>query len=458
MTFTSVHFLIFFPLCAAACWAAPARHRWMILLAASALFYMSIAPAYYLLASATALSTYVFTMLMKREEQEKRRKTLLLAAISVILLPLVFFKYVGPHAGLMLPVGISFYTFMAIGYAIDIYREELEPETNPAMLLLFLTFFPLILSGPIERARRMLPQFRHTRAIDYDGIAAGLKMMLWGYFMKLVVADRVGLFVDAVYEDIPGQNGNSILCAVLLYPFQEYADFGGYSLIAIGAARTMGIDVMENFRRPFFATSMTEFWRRWHISLISWLTDYVFMPLSFALRKHRMAGLIASILVTFLLSGIWHGATLAFLVWGLLQGSFLSLESLARRQRTRVETTFHLTGRVWYIVLCCLGTYVLFAASEVFTRAATFGDALMVFERIVASRGRVYLNASTLLFSYLGLTLVFLKDLMDEYWPGRARLMEHPQIGVRYSSYLLLAVTIMLLGVFKGSRFIYFQF
>ena len=224
--------------------------------------------------------------------------------IILILLPLFFFKYFAainnqlfafldsynlrwplPEIKLVLPIGISFYTFMAIGYTIDVYNEEIEAEKNIGILALFVSFFPLILSGPIERAKNMLPQFKVARILEYDMVVQGFKFMLWGYFMKLVVADRVGIYVDAVYNNIAQHNGTTLLFASFLYPFQVYADLGGYSLIAIGTASVLGFQVMQNFNRPFFATSMSEFWRRWHISLISWLTDYLYTPSLVSIKK-----------------------------------------------------------------------------------------------------------------------------------------------------------------------------
>jgi len=225
-----------------------------------------------------------------------------------------------PEISLILPLGISYYTFVAIGYTIDVYNEKVKAEKNIGIVGLLLSFFPLILSGPIERSGNLMPQFKTGRKFDSDMLGSGLKMMLLGYFMKLVVADRLALYVDAVYNNITHHNGVSLSFASILYPLQVYADLGGYSLIAIGTAKALGINVMQNFNRPFYAKSMAQFWRRWHISLISWLTDYIYTPLVFSFRKYKMGGVLTALMITFFLSGVWHGANITFVVWGIIQG------------------------------------------------------------------------------------------------------------------------------------------
>ena len=312
--------------------------------------------------------------------------------IGLILLPLFFYKYFIPinngifdmleaydmrwglpQISYFLPVGISYYTFMAIGYTVDVYNEELEAEKNIGIVALFIAFFPLVLSGPIERATNMIPQFKSHLKLDAANFAPGLKMMLWGYFMKLVVADRVALYVNVVYNNLINHSGDTLLLASTLYPIQVYADLGGYSLIAIGVSRVMGIEVMHNFNRPFFATSMAVFWRRWHISLIKWLTDYIYTPLAFSFRKYGIWGIVIALMVTFILSGIWHGATWGFLVWGILQGIFLCVEALSNKRRAKFVNRYNLKDNRLYVVFSILFTFVLFAVSEVFIRGDFIG-------------------------------------------------------------------------------------
>jgi len=478
MTFTSFNFLIFFPLIVILCYSTPVKYRYVTLLTASYFFYINIKPIFALITAGVTLSTYLFTRLMGKTNSWPWKKRFMVINIVLILLPLFFFKYFRninagifvllelfhlkcplPEIKLFLPIGISFYTFMAIGYTVDVYNEEIEPEKNLGILALFVSFFPLILSGPIERAKNMLPQFKAQINLDYNMVAQGLKFMLWGYFMKLVVADRLGIYVDAIYGNIYQHNGTSLLFASFLYPFQEYADFGGYSLIAIGTARILGFNVMQNFKRPFLATSMSEFWRRWHISLISWLTDYVYTPLSFSFRKYKVWGIVIALMITFFISGIWHGATLAFVVWGLMQGLFLSIEALTNKEKSIFEKKHNLSKKSWYVSMGVCFTFILFAASEVFARATSINDAFTVYRRIFTVPGTLFIGRlSILIYGVFGLSILLLKDLRDEFAPSWFLLFENKHKFVRVIAYSSIIILVLLIGVFDGGQFIYYQF
>jgi D-alanyl-lipoteichoic acid acyltransferase DltB (MBOAT superfamily) len=362
-----------------------------------------------------------------------------------------------PEIKLILPIGISFYTFMAIGYTIDVYNEEIEPEKNIGILALFVSFFPLILSGPIERAKNILPQFKKLKVFDYHMAVQGLKLILWGYFMKLVVADRLGIYIDAVYKNITQHNGTSLLFASFLYPFQVYADLGGYSLIAIGTAKILGINVMQNFKRPFFATSMSEFWRRWHISLISWLTDYVYTPLSFAFRKYSVWGIVIALMITFFISGIWHGLALTFIIWGLIQGILLSSEALISKKRFVFEDKYHLRNKWWYTLICCGTTYVLFSFSQIFGRSSSVNEACLVINKIFSVHGKLFIDKPSISIGSMALFLLLLKDFKDEY-KLNLNFLSSKFAVIRYISIIALISIILLFGVFDGSQFIYFQF
>ena len=478
MVFTSFNFLIFFPLVGVLHWLTPAKYRWLTLLLVSYFFYINIKPVYALLVAGVTISTYVFTRLIDLTKIESNKKALTIINIILILLPLFFFKYFTvinngcfallesynlrwplPEIKLILPVGISFYTFMAIGYTIDVYNEEIESEKNLGILALFVSFFPLILSGPIERAKNMLPQFKTHHNLEYDMVVKGLKLMLWGYFMKLVVADRVGIYVDAIYGNITHHNGTTLLFASFLYPFQVYADLGGYSLIAIGTANVLGINVILNFNRPFFATSMSEFWRRWHISLISWLTDYVYTPLSFSFRKYKVWGIVIALMITFFISGIWHGAALTFVVWGLMQGIFLSIEALTNKKKVLFEKKHNLSKKSWYVFTGLCITFILFTVSQVFGRSANISDAFEVYHRIFTTTGPLFIGSpSILIFSLLALSILFIKDFTDEFIPSRFLLFENKNKFIRVMAYSSVIILILIIGVFDGGQFIYFQF
>jgi alginate O-acetyltransferase complex protein AlgI len=477
MIFTSLNFLLFFPLIALLFYAIPAKWKSLMLLLASVFFYLNISPVYLVLLLGVAISTYGFTTLMSQSKNDNRNRQYMLANIVLILLPLFFFKYFQvinnyllvllsenglhwplPELNFLLPVGISFYTFVAIGYTIDVYNEDVEAEKDFGVLTLFISFFPLILSGPIERAANMLPQFRNWKPIDLEGINSGVKLMLWGYFMKLVVADRLGMYVDSVYHNIDNHNGATLLLTTALYPFQVYCDLGGYSLIAIGTAKVLGLEVMQNFKRPFFATTMADFWRRWHISLITWLTDYVYTPLSFHYRKYKVNGVVIALLLTFFISGIWHGAAMTFVVWGIMQGIFLSVEALTQKKRTAWEHKHKLNKNVFYLFGCMVLTYILFSASQIFGRSPDIRTALTVCSKILSEPGSLYLDITTLLFAGMGLSLVMLKDINDEFFNNRYSLFSNKIAAVRYSAYLTVLFCIILFGVFSGASFIYFQF
>jgi D-alanyl-lipoteichoic acid acyltransferase DltB (MBOAT superfamily) len=306
----------------------------------------------------------------------------------------------------------------------------------------------------------MLPQFKQLKPADYDMIKTGLKMMLWGYFMKLVVADRLGIYIDVIYDNIPQHNGTSLLLASLLVPFQIYADLGGYSLIAIGTASILGFKVMQNFKRPFFATSMADLWRRWHISLITWLTDYVYTPLTFSFRKYKLKGIILALMITFLISGIWHGAALTFIVWGFMQGVYLSIEALTSRKRMMVEKKYNLTKKGWYIFIEIMTVFILFTASQIVGRAGTLHAAGEVFRKIFTAWGPLFIGEapSILIYSILGLLMLLFKDFMDEFVPSKFLLFENKNKAIRVMAYSSIIILILLIGVLDGSQFLYFKF
>lgn len=328
MLFNSLNFIIFFTSVVLMYYLLPKNNlRKIFLLGASYYFYACF--------DWTMLSILLFETVVAYAygKYGERNKGLLAGIIVLLLLPLLSFKYLNflmtsisdvlslasitvqmPSLQLFLPIGISFYTFMAIGYVVDVYKGNVPSENNLLDFALFIGFFPQIASGPIGRAGQLIPQLKEKKPLLYENITAGAKMMLWGYFMKLVVGDRAGIYVDTVFGNFAHHNGTSLIIATFMYTIQIYCDFAGYSLIAIGAAKMMGYDLMENFRRPYFATSVADFWRKWHISLSTWFRDYVYFPCGGSrcgkLRTYR------NLLITFLVSGLWHGAAYNFILWG----------------------------------------------------------------------------------------------------------------------------------------------
>src|SRR5690554_879082 len=477
MVFTSLNFVLFFPIVIILFYITPIKYRWATLLAASYFFYLNIEPVFGLLTALITLSTYFLTLKMDQVEEDKEKIKYMYINIVIVLLPLFFFKYfssindgifnlldvygirwVLPKITFLLPIGISFYTFMAIGYTIDVYNEEVKAEKNLGIVALFISFFPLILSGPIERAKNMIPQFKSDLKLNPANFSTGLKLMLWGYFMKLVVADRLAIYIDTIYSNLENHNGNTLLFTSLLYPIQVYGDLGGYSLIAIGVSKILGLDVMQNFKRPFFATSMAQFWRRWHISLITWLTDYVYTPLAFSFRKYGIYGIVIALMVTFLLSGIWHSLTLNFVVWGLLQGIFLSMEALMNRRKTNLENQYKLKSNFFYVLFSIGLTYSLFTVSEVFGRAVTIEDSISVFKKILFERGHLFLDNTTLAYDSIGSFMLLLIDFRDEYFSKKLLLFNNKHFVIRLGSYLFVALIILWIGILNGGQFIYFKF
>ena len=478
MTFTSLSFLLFLPIVIIIYNIIPNRWKVFYLLIVSYLFYLNLQPVFAIILFCVSLCTFFGGKIISGIKEDRKRESALLVSIILVLSPLFFYKYydfiVGllnsllgsvnlsgrvPQFSLLLPVGISYYTFMAIGYLVDVYNEEIECENNLCSTSLFLSFFPIILSGPIERAHNMLPQFKTLKNSTYEDLAGGFKYILWGYFMKLCVADRLGIYVDAIYNNIPNHNGASLAFATALYPFQVYADLGGYSLMAIGTAKCIGIEVIQNFKRPFFATSMSEFWRRWHISLIKWLTDYIYTPLSFKLRNWRIYGIFTALMLTFFISGKWHGATFGFIIWGLIQGVFLCLDAATNKSRVKMEKRFSLIGKWWWTLVCCTIVFIMFAFSQIFgiNENVTVSDSCIVIEKIFTSWGPLFVDVNTLANGLFCLFILFLKDYYEEY-RGKQSLLYSRRQSVKYLSIAILIAIIVMFGVFDGNQFIYFQF
>lgn len=477
MTFTSFEFLLFFPVVVVLYNIIPQKWRLLFLLAASYAFYAFLQPVYLILLAAVTGTTYGFTRWMENTEDDDKKHRLMVWGIIVILLPLFFFKYFNfidesitslfrstgiditmPTIRWMLPLGISYYTFMAIGYLVDVYNEDVEVEHNICAVGLFLSFFPIVLSGPIERAGNMFPQIKALERSKPIDLTAGAKLMLWGYFMKLCVADRLGIYIDTVYSNVAQHNGTSLGLASLLFPLQEYGDLGGYSLLAIGAARCLGFKIMPNFNRPFFSTSMSNFWRRWHMSLIKWLTDYIYTPISYALRSKKMWGIVIALLVTFLVSGIWHGAALTVICWGLMQGILLSIESVFQNKRNNFEEKFKLKKNGLYIFVCCVVVYLIFAFTEIYGMSSSFSDANLIVKKIFTEHGTLFIDTTTLGYGFFAVLILFFKDLRDEFFPNKLRCFESPSVVVRFISYLIVLFLVVNMGVLDAGQFIYFQF
>ena len=317
-----------------------------ILLIISYCLYAKASPVGSLFLLTITAITYLFALLIERKQSYGKRIYILVGAM-LSLLPLTIFKYYNfilenirdlfsaidisiglPGLNWAIPLGISFYSFQAVGYLFDVYYKRIKAEHNWWNYMLFVGFFPQIVSGPISKAKDLLPQIKSERDFNYDKCVEGLRWLLWGFFLKIAVADRLALYINNVLDNYPVQTGSSCLVASILYAFQIYTDFAGYSLMAIGVGAIMGFELINNFRRPYLAVSVTDFWRRWHISLSTWLKDYVYIPLG-GNRCSKLSNYFNIFFMTFLVSGIWHGASWTFIVWGILHGIFQIIEKNA---------------------------------------------------------------------------------------------------------------------------------
>ena len=437
-----------------------------MLLVASYYFYMNWKPAYALLLLTSTAVTYLAALGIGHFEEKRKKKLCLVSSLVLNLAILFLFKYYNflssnieaalqssgfgidmPEFGFLLPVGISFYTFQALGYSIDVYRGTTKVEHDFFTYALFVSFFPQLVAGPIERSNNLLPQFRREHHFDYDSVMAGVRLMVWGYFMKLVLADRCGLYVDVIFNNVDKHNGGSYLVASLLFPFQIYGDFAGYSLIAIGVARVLGFHLMENFRRPYFACTVGEFWHRWHISLSTWFKDYVYIPLG-GNRVGRMRNYF-NLFVTFVVSGIWHGANWTFFCWGSLHGVLLCIEKalgFSKRRFSGMEKFLH-----WAV------TFVLVCFAWIMFRAKNLSDAMAIATGIFTNPGVPYLDYATFIAAGMAMIVLLAKEFADEYqW--KTRIAESDSWLVRHVYLVVMISYIILFGVLGGDQFIYFQF
>lgn len=408
MLFNSLNYLIFFPIVILFYFAIPAklkeiRNFWLLI--ASYFFYMNWNAAYALLLFGSTFVTYLAGILIEKAKEKKKlslAKWMLGVSFAINIGILFFYKYINffilninrilgltgsneiGALDILLPVGISFYIFQALGYTMDVYREKIKATKNLFRYMLFVSFFPQLVAGPIERSTNLLKQFDEDHNFDTDRVREGLLTMLWGLFMKIMIADNLAVYIDSVYENYPAYTGIEIILATMMFAFQIYCDFGGYTYIAIGSAKVLGFTLMENFNAPYQATSVKDFWRRWHISLTGWFTDYLYIPLG-GNRKGKMRKYINTFIV-FFVSGLWHGASWSYVVWGVINGIYLIVQDATIAARQKVKQFFHVReDRFSYRLGCGLVTFILVDFSWLFFRAKSLGNAVDILKQIVFS-------------------------------------------------------------------------
>ncbi|MBU5429179.1 MBOAT family protein [Kineothrix sp. MSJ-39] len=474
MLFNSISFLCFFPIVVLIYFLIPKKARYLWLLFASYYFYMSQNPGFALLLLFTTVITYASGLMLsalsrkRKPEADCLKKWVVFGSVFANLGILFLCKYIPFH--LLVPVGISFYTFQALSYTIDVYREKTASEKNFFRYALYVSFFPTILSGPIQRAADFLPQLQtlaQKKLWDEKRIANGLFFMLWGYFLKLVLADRIAVFVNAAYADYENLGSGILVLAAVLYAFQIYCDFAGYSCIAIGAGTVMGFELMRNFDAPYLAVSIKDFWRRWHISLSSYLRDYLYIPLG-GNRKGQIRKYL-NLLLTFLASGMWHGAGLHFVFWGGLHGVYQILGDLLRKSLPQKMTqSSHFALKLLRVVR----TFLLTSFAWIFFRADSLQMAFAYIRRMIAAGGISQLFDGTLLGMGLdlyewgillaGLFVLILADILKNRGQELTeRVMGKPLI-LRYIVALCLLAAVYVYGMYgpayDAAQFIYFQF
>lgn len=472
MQFVSFAFLLLLPVAAIINYIIPRKFRYIWLLVISAAFYLSIDLKAAAVMAGTIVVTYVSALLMDKvsgEDCEKRPGgAVAILAVSVIIeiTAMLIFR----SGKIMGAIGISFYMLKSVGYLVDVYRGDVKAEHNFCKLALFVSFFTQVISGPIERAGNMLPQFSYPVTVDFDRMRDGFLQILWGYFLKLVIADRLAIFVNTVYDAPANMDGSIVAIATLFYTFEIYCDFAGYSAIAIGVSRILGIDVMKNFDSPYMAKSIAEFWRRWHISLSTWLRDYVYIPLGG--NRKGTARKYLNVLIVFAVSGIWHGSALTFLVWGILHAVYQIIGYITMPVRNKLVEIFKIDRNgLSHRTVKTIGTFLLVNLAWVFFRSASLEQALLVIKKSfeftpwIFTDGSLFklgLSQGSFNVGIAGIALLITMDIIS--FNGveiRDRIIEQA-VWYRWIIMIAAILSILIFGIwgagYNASSFIYQQF
>lgn len=486
MLFNSIDFLIFFPIVVLVFLIIPKKLRTICLLIASYYFYMSWNPKYAVLIGMSTIITYLSGIFIDKVDSAKKKKIIVTFSLISNLGILAIFKYVNfvldtisvvfsrlginlidRRIDLLLPVGISFYTFQALSYTIDVYRSNVKAEKNILNYALFVSFFPQLVAGPIERSGNLLKQIQNIKELhlwNYSRIKDGLMLMFWGLFQKLVIADRASILVNQVYNNYQNYGFVELSIASILFAFQIYCDFGGYTNIARGAAKVMGFSLMDNFKQPYLATNIKDFWRRWHISLTSWFTDYLYIPLGGNRRGNIRKYL--NTLVVFGVSGLWHGASWHFVVWGLIHAVFQIISDIKERVEkklykgaSRDSLSKHLRKGILTFVLVDFA-WVFFAADSIHH---ALGILLQMFSTIITtSLYEIGLSHENWQILGVAIVILFVVDILHEKGISVLRLITSQEMWLRMLIYLSLIWSIIMFGIYgvgyDTSQFIYFQF
>jgi alginate O-acetyltransferase complex protein AlgI len=480
MLFNSIEFAIFFPLVSAIFFSF-SRQQWRVrwLLVASCVFYMAFIPAYIAVLLVTILIDYYAGMYIDRVDGRKKTALLVVSVISTCTV-LFIFKYFnffvasfigaaglfGWHPSpilvkIILPIGLSFHTFQSLSYVVEVYRGRQRPEHDLVVYATYVMFFPQLVAGPIERPQNLLHQFREWHPFNYADVTTGLRRMAWGFFKKLVVADRLALYVNDVYGAPRNYNGLQLTLATLFFAYQIYCDFSGYSDIAIGAAQVLGFRLMENFNTPYYSLSVSEFWRRWHISLSTWFRDYVYIPLGGSRGSSRRH--IINLLLTFGISGLWHGANWTFLVWGLLNGVYLVAGTFTQSWRDRIFAALGLsTDSFVRKAIMLVSTFLLICLGWIIFRAHNIEDAIYIFAHLTRNWSLGTVSTPQFLARQLPVAVLSIVALeCGQLFGARVRLpslLVRMPFAIRWPLYAGFVILVVMFGIYRQTQFIYFQF
>jgi alginate O-acetyltransferase complex protein AlgI len=480
MLFNSYEFLIFFPTIVALYFATPYKWRWLLLLGASYYFYMCWKPEYIVLIVISTLIDYGAARQISSTTAPAKRKMYLMFSLLSNLGLLFSFKYLNffneslrtvfnqlnlfygvPAFDLLLPVGISFYTFQTLSYTIDVYRGTIEPERHLGKFALYVTFFPQLVAGPIERSSNLLPQLQSLRyKFDAGRLTDGLRLMLWGFFKKVVIADRLAASVNLVYNNPGEYYGLQVVLATIFFAFQIFCDFSGYSDIAIGAAKIFGVNLMKNFDKPYSAQSISEFWKRWHISLSTWFKDYVYIPLG-GNRTIKWRWYY-NLFITFLISGLWHGANWTFVIWGALHGFYLLFAIISRPYKEALIGLIGLNKRPLALkALQIIPTFALVNLGWLFFRANSLADAMLLLKNMFVFAPLAslfdFITPGALAINLMLITILELAHYLEKDKPFMLSLKSKPAL-IRWPAYVAVTLAILYLSTAAGQQFIYFQF
>ena len=482
MMFNSVSFLIFFIVVTTLYFLVAHRYRWFLLLVSSVIFYVSFIPVYILVLGLVIAIDYFAAILIEKRKGNKRKFFLMLSILSTSIVLLIFkyynffnanlsvlakflhWNYSISALSLVLPIGLSFHTFQSLSYVIEVYWSKQKAEKNFGIYALYVMFYPQLVAGPIERPQNLLHQFYEKHKFDFKRVADGLKLMLWGYFMKLVVADRLAIFVNIIYSHPRNYVGFPLVVATVLFSFQIYCDFAGYSTIALGIAKVMGFKLTNNFESPYFAKSISGFWQRWHISLSTWFRDYLYTPLIGTTISMRR--LYLSILIVFLVSGLWHGANWTFVIWGALHGLFMVVSIMTEGIRNKISEKTGLSKfQNLHNAIKIITTFSLVSFTYIFFRANSLSDAFYIITNLTTNIGNglngVFLgsdiNMENMIIALTAVIVLLAVNILQER-ESIIDFISNKSSIFRWSSYVALIMVILIFGAFNNIQFIYFQF